>query len=348
MTIAQAASDDRGRVMVQTVTGPIAIEALGRTLMHEHLLVAAPGWEFDCVDPGPSFADMVARCVDRIEELKSAGYRSLVDPCPMDMGRDVELMREVAIRTGFNIICATGLYHGEIGAAGHWRHTMMYDPDCHRRLADVLISELTRGVGNSGILPGILKVATGRTVTAYEQMTLRATAIAAQATDTPITTHTEGMQGDVQLDELCGMGTSAERIVIGHCCGSKDRNYLRALAARGAYLGFDRFGFEAANSDEQRVEALCELIRAGYGERIVVSHDCVLCYRGSVDRLAPRRAASLLDFERRIVPMLRERGLADDAIDRLTAANPRAFFAGASVANPNRDLHVLHSARAEA
>ena len=34
-------------MMVQTVTGPIPLERLGRTLMHEHLFIAFPGAEFD-------------------------------------------------------------------------------------------------------------------------------------------------------------------------------------------------------------------------------------------------------------------------------------------------------------
>jgi len=37
------------------------------------------------------------------------GLRTFLDPCPNDLGRDVELMAEVAQATGVNIICATGL-----------------------------------------------------------------------------------------------------------------------------------------------------------------------------------------------------------------------------------------------
>lgn len=330
-------------MVVQTVTGPVPVGALGRTLMHEHLLVAAPGWEFDRVDPGPSFREMVERCVDRIEELKSAGYSSLVDPCPMDMGRDVELMREVAGRTGFNIICATGLYHGEVGAAGHWRHSMMFDPDCDRRLADVFIKELRDGIGDTGVRPGILKTATGQLVTPYERMTMRATAMAAQATGTPVTTHTEGVHGDVQLEVLRQAGLTAERVIVGHSCGSNEGAYHRALLDRGAYLGFDRFGFEAANADANRVAALAGLIADGYGGRIVVSHDCVLCYRGVVDRLAVRSPAGMLDFERRIIPMLRDRGVASEAIEALTLDNPRRFFSQPTREGPHEPGRECHA-----
>jgi len=91
------------------VAGPIPAARLGHTLMHEHLAVGFPGWWTDYLGAGPAFRDLVFKCVDRIEELKSAGFSSLLDPCPSDMGRDVDLMGEVAARTGFNIIFATGL-----------------------------------------------------------------------------------------------------------------------------------------------------------------------------------------------------------------------------------------------
>ena len=315
------------RRAVQTVTGPIPVESLGRTLMHEHLLVGAPGWEFDDASAGLSFRDMVERCVDHIEELKSAGYRSLVDPCPRDMGRDVELMREVASRTGFNIICATGFYHSEIGAVSHWKFRMRLDPDAPKRLAETLVRELTEGVGTSGVRPGIVKTATGRAVTPYDLMMLRAAACASLETNTPITTHTEGIHGDTQLETLCAVGVDPRAVIIGHTCGSNDRVYQRSLLQRGAYVGFDRFGYAAANTDENRVSALVSMVRSGYGERIVVSHDCVLCYRG-VDHLIPTER-SFMRFERQIVPMLRERGLSPGEIDRLTIDNPRAYFAGA-------------------
>jgi phosphotriesterase-related protein len=312
---------------VETVTGAVAVESLGRTLMHEHLLVGAPGWEFD--EPsGLGFRDMVERCVDRIEELKSAGYSSLVDPCPTDMGRDVELMREVSQRTGFNIICATGFYHGELGAATHWRFRMLLDPDTSRRVADLLIKEITDGIGDAAVKPGILKTATGRVVTAYEEMMMQATAQASLATGVPITTHTEGIHGDVQLDTLCGAGVDPARIIVGHSCGSNDTDYHRTLIKRGAFLGFDRFGFTPANTDENRIEALVKLVKAGFGDRIVVSHDCVLCYRG-VDHLMAKRRRDFMLYERTIVPMLRERGLSTADLDRLTLDNPRRFFAGA-------------------
>ncbi len=105
---------------INTVTGTTTPEKLGRTLVHEHLLIGYPGWEADALRPGPSRDEMFSRCVDRIEEMKGHGITAMLDPCPNDLGRDVEFMAKVAQKTNFQIICATGLYKQSEGGKPHW------------------------------------------------------------------------------------------------------------------------------------------------------------------------------------------------------------------------------------
>jgi phosphotriesterase-related protein len=50
-------------MMVNTVTGPVAVDALGKTLMHEHLVVGFPGWESDTTQIDLRRQDMIAHCV---------------------------------------------------------------------------------------------------------------------------------------------------------------------------------------------------------------------------------------------------------------------------------------------
>jgi hypothetical protein len=48
----------------------------------------------------------------------------------------------------------------------------------------------------------------------------------------------------------------------------------------------------------------------------------------TVDQLIPNQQRNFMLFERKIVPMLRERGLSGDEVDRLTYVNPMLFFLG--------------------
>jgi phosphotriesterase-related protein len=318
---------------INTVAGAIRPDALGRTLMHEHLAIGMPGWESDSFRRGPGRAERLAICVDRIEEIKALGYRSMVDPCPNDLGRDVEFMAEVAQRTAFNIICATGLYKQSEGGHAYWS-MKAYSGSCVEQMTELFIREITEGVPDTGVRAGVIKVATGHgEMTTYEREVFTAAARASVATGAPITTHTDGgTMGDVQQALLVSLGVPAHRILIGHSCGSSDLGYHLGIARAGSYLGFDRFGLEAVTPDRERVAALVALLGSGMGDRVVVSHDSIWCSRG--EPMPPEVEARLHEtwnpthFDRKIVPMLRDAGIADEQIEALVSDNPRRFFEG--------------------
>ncbi|MCH2173500.1 phosphotriesterase-related protein [Myxococcota bacterium] len=317
---------------IQTVLGGTTAGDLGRTLMHEHLVIGYPGWEADTLRPGLTRDEILAKGVDRIEEMKAEGITAMIDPCPNDLGRDVELMAEVAQRTGFHLICATGLYKQEEGGAAYWKFRGGFAPQVDA-MAELFIREIEDGVGDTGIRAGIIKVATGRgKITDYEKTILEAAAKASVATGTPITTHTDhGTMGDEQQRILTAGGVPAHQIVIGHSCGTSDHDYHLRIARGGSYLGFDRFGLDFMQPDTERVASLLKLLEAGAGDRVVVSHDSVWCWRGSpvpdpAVFEAMQQTWNPLHFTRRIVPLLREGGASDEQIERLLVENPRRYF----------------------
>jgi phosphotriesterase-related protein len=315
------------------VTGPINPDDLGKTLMHEHLMIGYPGSEADTVNPGPGRDECVARCVDRIEEMKGLGFASMLDPCPSDLGRDVELMAKVAQITGFQIICATGLYKQSEGGYPYWQMRQTFGPTVDA-MAEIFIKEITEGIGSTGIRAGIIKVATGPgEMTDYERGVFEAAAKASAETGAPITTHTDqGTVGDLQQQVLTENGALSHRIVIGHSCGTSDHAYHMGIARGGSYLGFDRFGLDMIQPDDERAASLARLISAGAGDRLVVSHDSVWCWRGQPFPPAVEAAMAKQwnpsHFSLRIVPKLKNLGVTDEQIDALLIDNPRRFFAG--------------------
>jgi phosphotriesterase-related protein len=322
---------------LQTVTGAIRPAELGKTLMHEHLMIGYPGSEADTVNPGPNLEERVARCVDRIAEVKDLGFQSLLDPCPSDLGRDVELMAKVAQKTGFQIICATGFYKQSEGGYPYWHMRGNFGPTVDA-MAEIFIKEITEGIGDTGVRAGIIKVATGPgQMTDYEHGIFEAAAKASAETGAPITTHTdEGTVGDLQQQVLTENGVAAHRIVIGHSCGTSDHDYHMKIARGGSYLGFDRFGLDIAHPDDERVASLARLIQNGAGDRLVVSHDSVWCWRGQPFPPAAEAAMTELwnpsHFSLRIVPKLLEQGVTEEQIDALLVDNPRRFFEGEKLA----------------
>ena len=314
-------------MQIQTALGPVSVDDLGKTLMHEHLVMAMSGWESDTSASIRRMEDLVRICVDRIEELKDGGFSSLLDPCPMDIGRDVELYGEVAARTGFKIIFSTGIYNEHLGGA-YWRYKLMADPDAAENLAAMYVRELTEGVGPSRLKPAVIKLAVGTDPdSAFEAKLVKAAAIAAQATGAPILAHTDAIGGDILLGKLVALGIPAHRIIIGHCCGSPDQAYHRRIVDGGAYIGFDRFGLNLIQSDEVRVDGMHRLLQDGFAQNLLVSHDCAFCQRGQVipdDGLH----TNPMHFSRNIVPRLRELGVAQATLDSILTENPRRYLAG--------------------
>ncbi|MBV9508762.1 MAG: hypothetical protein JO303_00595 [Caulobacteraceae bacterium] len=318
--------------MINTVTGQTQPDQLGKTLMHEHLAAGFSGWRLDPASKADRREEL-AICVDQLEALKAAGYTSLLDPCPNDVGRDVDLMGEAAARTGFNIICATGFYNEHLGGNAYWVLKSQYDPDFVDRLADLMIAELTEGVAGTSIKAGVIKLATGLgPMSDYERKVFAAGAKACLATGAPITTHTDAMLGEVQLQLLTSLGVPAHKIIIGHSCGSQDHAYHMGLIDGGAYVGFDRFGIEGICPDDVRVASMMKLLQAGKARQLVVSHDSVWCLRGAlfppamVEEMKQRHGP--LRFETVIRPKLLAAGATDKDIETMMVDNPRRYFAG--------------------
>lgn len=107
------------RDTLNTVLGPKKVSELGKTLIHEHLLIGWPGWEGDSAFPFDR-KEAIKICCGVLEKLKGLGVKTFVDPCPSDLGRDPEFMAECAQKTGMNVVCATGFYKEDLGGS-HFR-----------------------------------------------------------------------------------------------------------------------------------------------------------------------------------------------------------------------------------
>jgi phosphotriesterase-related protein len=323
---------------VNTVTGPIPITALGRTLMHEHLYIAFAGAEHD---PTAIFDrdEFIAEAVKRLKELREVhGVRSFVDPCPIELGRDVAMMKEISEKSGMHIICTTGFYFEALGLPPYWRARTADE------IAELYIREITHGIGETGIKAGAIKVATGAPViTALEEKFLAAACIAQKATGVPIITHTQDGWGAPEQQKLfADGGVEARHCLIGHCCGNADPAYHRRVVDGGSYIGFDRIGILRLQPDEIRADNLARLVKDGFVAQIMMSQDRHCGWRGKMQRqLTPAEQAGIDALKAQgkwpppysymftdFIPMLHARGVNQAEIAAMLDDNPRRFFAG--------------------
>lgn len=200
---------------------------------------------------------------------------------------------------------------------------------------ELFVSEITNGIGDTGIKPGLLKASCSlNEITEYEEMVTRTVGKVAAKYNMPVITHTFGTMGDKQAAMLINAGVHPEKIMIGHSCDSTDMRYLLNIAEMGVYIGYDRWGHydkwaqENGPTDKVRMATFMALVRAGYGNKLMCSHDCTLFWQG-----APMGAVDPLlkdwvptHFIDDVVPELKKNGITDSEIDAFLIENPKRFF----------------------
>lgn len=315
--------------LINSVLGPLNTADLGFTLSHEHVVTASAGIQYTY----PEFINRSQVLEDGVTQLKAAyeeGIRTIVDVTTMDLGRDIRLLEEVSRRSGVNIIPATGVW---LDIPQVFR---VATPDM---IAPLFIREIDVGIEGTGIKAGIIKVATAQgTVTPDEEIILRAAARAERVTGAPISTHTSAPErgGEDQVRILEEEGTDLSRVYIGHSNDTADMDYLLGLLQKGVWLGLDRFQGSYVNpgtpSSEERIEVVKNLIDAGFGHKIMLSHDwSVRLLIRPLERRTYRAGLNpdgYLFISRTVVPRLKELGATDRDIENIFVNNPRRFFEG--------------------
>jgi phosphotriesterase-related protein len=320
---------------VQTVRGPVAPQQLGRVLTHEHLGALVPGpWL-----SGGAGDHRVDLAVDAVAGLPGLGFGTVVDLSPYGVvGHDVTALRNVAERTGLNIIAASSIYLEPYSP--QWALDASVET-MHERF----VRDATVGVEETGIKVGILgEQATGlNEITAHEEKCLRAAARAHRDTGLSVNTHTtHGTMALEQIEILREERADLSRVVIGHMDIHPDPAYLREVLACGVSIGFDTLGkqfwdFVLAplpddppegefgkrayyRPDSARMETLAGLVRDGYAERILMSMDMTGAEAYLNPRTHGRWGYSYLGEE--ILPGLARLGVAPDALEQMLVHNP--------------------------
>ena len=83
-------------MMIQGVLGPIDTAELGQTLMHEHITCADWAMRMNFGARFFEFDQVAEIAAGQLGKAKALGVRTVVDGTPVNLGRDIRLIREVA------------------------------------------------------------------------------------------------------------------------------------------------------------------------------------------------------------------------------------------------------------
>lgn len=316
--------------LVNTVRGPIDAEQLGRTLMHEHVFVRSPEIETNWPTTWDRRAK-VSEAVDRLTELKEAGIDTIVDLTVPGLGRDIEVVQEVAEQIPLHVVVATGYYTYDVLPHFFAMRVAALQASGMDALDEFFLHDIEEGIAGTGVKPGILKCATDQQgVTPDVDRILRAVARVHRRTGVPISTHTHAptKRGLEQQRIFTEEGVNLSRVVIGHSGDTTDLEYLRALIDAGSTIGMDRFGVDVYCPMVDRVATVAKLCDAGLASHMVLSHDAN-CHFDWVDERFVKTATPnwhFLHISHDVIPALREAGVSDEQLDEMLVHAPRRLL----------------------
>src|SRR5437867_346471 len=251
--------------------------------------------------PPPDIMHNVDLMSDEVAKAKSeGGIACIVDGGHPDMGRDINFLRQVSLKSGVPIVAGGGFYSQPF-----------YPKEISTMSEEQIVKALIKQADDD-ILGAFGEIGSWDEITADERKVFRAVGKAHVATNLPIFTHTgiPGKSALEQLDILEDAGAKPEHVVIGHLGNLVDSNVYvhKQICKRGAFVGFDRQGV----NDAQQVPMVMALIEAGYADRLMFSSDASSGY-----------AKTMTVF----VPKVKAAGATDEILHKITVDNPRRFLA---------------------
>jgi phosphotriesterase-related protein len=251
--------------------------------------------------PPPDIMHNVDLMSEEVEKVKSAGVACIVDAGHPDMGRDINFIRQVSMKSGVPIVAGGGFYSQPF-----------YPKEISTMTEEQIIKALIKQADDDTL--GVFgEIGSWDEITADERKVFRAVGKAHVATNLPIFTHTgiPGKSALEQLDILEDAGVNPDRVVIGHLGNLVDTNVYvhKTICRRGAFVGFDRQG---GGNDAQQVPMVVALVEAGFADHLMFSADASSGY-----------SKTLTVF----VPKLKTAGVSDEVLHRIMVDNPRRFLA---------------------
>ena len=332
---------------VDTVRGPVPLDALGPTLMHEHILndcrcwwrghepgFASPlmdaavtpalAWQlradpFACLDN--CALDDEAAAIGELGLFAAEGGRTVVDPTCRGIGRDPAALVRVAEATGLNVVMGSGYYL----QSSHPPALAGMDADA---IADEIVAEAEHGV--DGVPIGIVgEIGVSADFTGAERRSLTGAARAAARTGLPLMVHLPGWErlGHDVLDVAEREGVPPGAVILCHMNPSHaDRDYQHALARRGAFVEYDMIGMDfwyddqkvQCPDDEAAATAIAALCESGHADRILLSQDVFLKMM-----LTRNGGNGYAHVPRNFLPRLARHGLDPATLRGLMIDNPR-------------------------
>ncbi len=301
------------------MTGPIRGDALGVTLMHEHVLVdfiGAAEVSRSRYDPDA----VVAMVLPYLRQVRALGCQTIVECTPAYLGRDPRLLQRLSTASGVTILSNTGYY----GAAEDKHVPAFAFTETVEQLAARWIREAERGIDDTAIKPAFMKIGVDAApLSEIDAKLVRAAARTHRETGLPIASHTgTGAAAMAELDLLEAAGVPPSAFIWVHAQSERDGTFHVRAARRGAWVEFDGI---SPSSLGRHLELVQRMKTEVLLERVLVSHDAGWYHVGEPGGGQFRPYTTLFtDF----VPGMKSAGFSEAEVRQLLVENPRRALTG--------------------
>lgn len=302
---------------VNTVSGEIYASDLGRTLIHEHILVDFIG--ADKINSNRwNHQKVIDKVLPYLLEVKNLGIKSMVECTPAYLGRDVLLLQKLSQLSGLQILTNTGNY----GASDNKYLPDFAFKETAEQLASRWISEFKNGIDGTGIKPGFIKIGVNpTTLSPLHQKLVRAAALTHLKTGLTIYSHTgPSLPAFEQIEILRKEGVHPEVFVWVHANSTNNDDFLK-VAKMGVWISLD-----GINKDNLEKNALLVKFMKDHNliDKVLISHDAGWYKPGEENGGNFTGFTTISDV---FLPLLKYKGFTDSDINQLLIKNPAFVLA---------------------
>ena len=298
-----------------TVNGAINPSDLGKTLIHEHVLVDFIGadkisserWEHDAV---------IQKVLPYLLEIKSRGIRSIVECTPAFIGRDVKLLQKLSEQSGLYILTNTGYY----GASDNKYLPKWAFTESAEQLAERWIGEFKNGIDGTTIKPGFIKTGVNSgSLSQLHQKLIKAAAITHLKTGLTICSHTgPALPAYQQLDILKANEVHPNAFVWVHANASNE-DFVK-IGKTGCWISLDGINDDNLNKNAHTIALLKS---NGFLSQVLISHDAGWYKPSEPDGGEFHGFTTISD---KFIPLLKTKNFTETDLNQLLIQNPKTAF----------------------
>ncbi|ADM21917.1 phospho-furanose lactonase [Mesomycoplasma hyorhinis] len=319
----------------RTVLGDIDPSQLGIVDCHDHL-IKNYGPE---AHEHPDFIMMSKdAAIKEMNEYVAKGGKTVVTMDPPNVGRDVYQMLDIAkkLEGKANIIMATGFHKAAFYDKGaSWLALAPTD-----KIVKMVVAEIEEGmdeynysgpvVKRSKSKAGIIKAGTG--YAAIDRLEFKSLEVAARSsilTGAPVLVHTQlGTMAYEAAQYLIDFGVNPRKIQLSHLNKNPDKFYYEKIIKElGVSLCFDGPDRVKYYTDATLAENIKYLVDKGYQKHITLSLDAGrILYQRHYGLEKGKFTFGLGYLFDRFIPLLKQVGVSQEAIDDMLINNPREIL----------------------